>query len=138
FRGGSTPGPRALSGGGLRPPDSGRFPVGAPPPYPGVRFPRRKSTQKGDKRERDFDFPLPLITPSPLNDQRGGVPPLWIRPPAPAGAGLAFEGAVKPLRQETAPSRGPSGEAGYPLYRLRGASRPAEIQWQPGIFSDGV
>ena len=64
-----------------RHPDLGCFPVGAPPPNPGVLFPRRKSTQKGDKRERDFDFPLPLITPSPLNDQRRGEPPLWIHPP---------------------------------------------------------
>ena len=46
----------------------------SPAPSPGVLFPRRKSTQKGDKRERDFDFPLPLITPSPLNDQRGLAP----------------------------------------------------------------
>ena len=46
----------------------------SPAPSPGVLFPRRKSTQKGDKRERDFDFPLPLITPSPLNDQRGQAP----------------------------------------------------------------
>ena len=30
-------------------------------------------------------------------------------------------------------ARGPSGEVGYPLYRLRGASRPAEIQWQSSI-----
>ena len=30
-------------------------------------------------------------------------------------------------------ARGPSGEVGYPPHRLRGASRPAEIQWQSSI-----
>ena len=33
---------------------------------------------------------------------------------------------------------GPSGEVGKPPHRLRGASRPAVFQWQPGISLAGV
>ena len=55
--------------------------AGAPPPGPGLLFPRRKSRQKGAQGRDPFDGVPPLWTPPPRRHKGGRPPPLWIPPP---------------------------------------------------------
>src|SRR5699024_7342230 len=52
--------------------------LGAPPPGPGLLFPRRKSRQKGAQEGDTFDC-VPLLGTTPRNDTKGACP-LWIPP----------------------------------------------------------
>ena len=55
--------------------------AGAPPPGPGLLFPRRKSRQKHAQGRDPFDGVPPLCTPPPRRHKGGRPPPLWIPPP---------------------------------------------------------